>query len=186
MADEPYQQPPPPPPYYQVQPAQPPVYTAPLSQTTQTTYVPQSVAMSGPEEITDYDDTRPAPLGYTPVKRTRKGLIIGGAITLGSVWSVCLLSWAVAEDSRSSGGKNELEAMWVPVLGPFIQLGNTSSATGRVFLTGLGVAQAAGAAMLIAGVTAPRVVLVRNDLVGMELTPMVGPGTTGMMVAGRF
>ena len=47
------------------QPAVVPVYTAPLSQTTQTTYVPQSVAMSGPEEITDFDFERPVPLGYS-------------------------------------------------------------------------------------------------------------------------
>src|SRR5262245_9958377 len=62
-----------------------PVYQAPLSQTTQSTYVPQSVALSGPEEITNFDEHRPVPDGYTLVHRTRKGLLIGGGVTLGAV-----------------------------------------------------------------------------------------------------
>ncbi|MBS1124224.1 MAG: hypothetical protein H6Q90_6452, partial [Deltaproteobacteria bacterium] len=41
------------------QPSVQPVYPAPLSQTTQTTYVPQSVALSGPDEIDDFDFSRP-------------------------------------------------------------------------------------------------------------------------------
>ena len=35
-----------------------PVYPAPLAQETQSTYVPQSVALSGPEEISDWDSSR--------------------------------------------------------------------------------------------------------------------------------
>src|SRR6476659_3833531 len=60
-----------------------PVYVAPLAQTTQTTYVPQSVALSGPDEISDVDEGRAAPLGYTTVYRTRKGPLIGGGVTFG-------------------------------------------------------------------------------------------------------
>jgi hypothetical protein len=178
--------PPPPPNPYQVQPAQPPVYIAPLSQETQTTYVPQSVALSGPEEITAFDDTRPPPLGYTAVLRKRKGLVIGGAVTLGAVYGVCALTAAVGEDVKN-GGTNEVAAMWIPVAGPFLQILQTDSASGKVFLLGLGGAQVAGAIMLYYGLTTQKRVFVRNDLVGsMTVTPMAGNGAAGMALSGRF
>lgn len=183
-ADEP--RPPPPPPPYVVQPAQPPVYIAPLSQTTQTTYVPQSVALSGPEEIDDYDEMRPPPLGYTPVAKTRYGLIIGGACTFGSTYLLAAFIASVGQDVTERGGENKVGALWVPVAGPFIEMGQTSSATARFFLASLGAAETAGAIMLLYGMTTPRHILVRNDLLGMTISPMVGRGASGMMVSGRF
>ncbi len=170
---------PPPPPTIQ------PVYTAPLSQTTQTTYVPQSVAMSGPEEITDFDFERPIPLGYTMVHRKRKGLLIGGGVSFGVSYGISVLSAAIGEDVSS--GSNEAASMWIPVAGPFLQMTQTDSATLRVFLFGLGAAQTAGAIMLYYGLTTKKRVLVRNDIVGsMTITPTVSDGTTGMMLSGRF
>lgn len=168
------------------QPAVQPVYTAPLSQTTQTTYVPQSVAMSGPEEITDFDFERPVPLGYTMVKRPRKGMIIGGAVSFGVSYGISVLSAAIGEDI-SSGGRNEAAAMWIPVAGPFLQMAQTDSATLRVFLFGLGAAQTTGAILLYYGLTTKKRVLVRNDIVGsLMVTPTVGDGTAGMLLSGRF
>jgi hypothetical protein len=171
------------------QPAVQPVYTAPLSQTTQTTYVPQSVALSGPEEITDFDPGRPIPLGYTAVRRTRKGLLIGGAVTFGVSYGYSVLFAAIGSDlsSLSEDGRNEAAAMWIPVAGPFLQMAQTDSATFRVFLFGFGAAQTTGAILLYYGLTTKKRVLVRNDLVGsMTLTPMAGEGTTGMLLSGRF
>jgi hypothetical protein len=172
----------PPPP----QPAAVPVYTAPLSQTTQTTYVPQSVAMSGPEEISDFDFERPVPLGYTVVKRTRKGLLIGGAAAFGASYGISILTAAIGEDV-SSDGHNEVAALWIPVAGPFLQMANTDSATLRLFLAGLGAAQTTGAILLYYGLTTKKRVLVRNDIVGsMTFTPMAGDGTAGMLLSGQF
>jgi len=163
-----------------------PVYPAPLTQQTQSTYVPQSVALSGPEEIEDFDSTRPVPLGYTPVQRTRKHLIVGGAVTLGVTYGLCSFAAAIGEDTRGSG-TNEIAALWIPVAGPFVQLGKTDSATGKFFLVGLGGAQLAGAIMLYYGLTTTQRVLVRNDLVGsLTVAPMAGDGATGMVLSGRF
>jgi hypothetical protein len=168
------------------QPAVQPVYTAPLSQTTQTTYVPQSVAMSGPEEITDFDFERPVPLGYTMVKRPRKGMIIGGAVSFGVSYGISVLSAAIGEDI-SSDGRNEAASMWIPVAGPFLQMAQTDSATLRVFLFGLGAAQTTGAILLYYGLTTKKRVLVRNDIVGsLMVTPTAGDGTAGMLLSGRF
>jgi len=165
-----------------------PVYTAPLSQTTQPTYVPQSVALSGPEEIDDYDFSRPTPVGYTVVKRKRLGMLIGGGVTFGVSYGYSLLFAAAGHDEAQYGdGKNELASLAIPVVGPFLQMAQTDSATLRVLLAGLGAAQTTGAIMLYLGLTTKKSVLVRNDLVGnMTFTPMAGDGATGMMVSGRF
>jgi hypothetical protein len=163
-----------------------PVYPAPLAQETQSTYVPQSVAMSGPEEISEWDSSRPVPLGYTPVERARKHLIVGGAVTLGVSYGLSAFVAAIGEDANHSGN-NEVAALWIPVAGPWIQAGQTDSATGKFFLVGMGGAQVAGAIMLYYGVTSTQRVLVRNDLVGsLTVSPMAARGASGMVLSGRF
>lgn len=189
-----YAPPPPPPAYqppYQAQPQQP-VYQAPLSQTTQGTYVPQSVALSGPEEI-DAEEGRRAPAGYTPVQRTRKGMLIGGGVTFGVAYSYSLLIAAAGSDSAQydsydgSTSTNPNAAMWIPVAGPFIQMASTESSAERLLLAGFGGAQVVGAVMLYYGLTTKKTVFVRNDLVGnLSVAPMAGNGTTGLSLAGSF
>lgn len=162
-----------------------PVYVAPLSQQTQTTYVPQSVALSGPDEI-DSEEGRRAPLGYTPIQRTRKGLIIGGVATLAASYGICALTAAIGQDT-SDGGTNSVGAMWIPVAGPFIQMANTDSATANVFLAGLGAAQVIGAVMLYYGATTTKTVYVRNDLVGsLQIIPTATDRSSGFALSGRF
>lgn len=164
-----------------------PVYVAPLSQTTQTTYVPQSVALSGPEEIdADDDNGRRAPLGYTPVDRPRHHMMVGGLVTLSVSYGISAMVAAIGQDA-SYDGRNQADAMWIPVAGPFIQMGETDSATARVFLAGLGAAQVTGAVLLYYGLTTTKKVYVRNDLVGsVTLTPTAGNGSSGFALAGTF
>jgi hypothetical protein len=165
-----------------------PVYVAPLSQTTQTTYVPQSVALSGPEEIDADDDSgRRAPLGYTPVERPRHHMMVGGLVTFGVSYSISALTAAIGQDSCSYGCQNQESAMWIPVAGPFIEMGQTDSATARVFLAGLGIAQVTGAVLMYYGLTTTKKVYVRNDLVGnLMITPTAGNGASGFALAGSF
>jgi hypothetical protein len=174
-------------PAFQRQPYQGPQYTAPLYQQTQPSYVPQSVALSGPREIKDWNEGEAIPPGYRPVERTRKGLIVGGAVTFGTLYLIsALAASAGADSSKYSGGSNPLAAMWIPALGPFIQMGSTESSTGKLFLAIDGAAQTAGAAMLIAGLVSPKTVLVRNDLAEVRVTPMVAKGTAGAGLTGTF
>lgn len=174
-------------PDYQRQPVQTPQYTAPLYQQTQPSYVPQSVALSGPREIKDWNEGDPIPPGYRPVERMRKGLIVGGAVTFGTLYFLSAMIAAVGSDvSSATGGKNEVAAMWIPVFGPFIQIANTESSTLKLFLGIDGVAQTAGAAMLIVGITSPRTVLVRNDLAEIRVTPIVTKDTAGAGLVGTF
>jgi hypothetical protein len=185
----PYQVPPPPPPgTYPIQPGQRPQYVAPLSQETQSSYVPQSVALSGPKLIEPLDDLRPPPDGYTEVQRRRKGMLIGGSITFGVSYGIALLVAAAGDDdARYNGGHNEFAAMWVPVLGPLLQIGNTETSEGKVVLLGMGGAEALGATMLFVGLTSTKRMFLRNDLVGsLHVAPMAGHGSSGVVLSGQF
>lgn len=160
-----------PPPYQPPSPIyRPPAYAAPVS---------------GPDEITELDDGAPVPYGYTKVTRTRKGLIIGGSVTFGVSYGLSTFVAAIGEDLRRNGETStDVSALFIPIAGPFVQIGRTESATGKLYLLHLGVAQVAGAVMLYYGLTSPKTILVRNDQ--LSIAPMVGNGTSGMMVTGRF
>jgi hypothetical protein len=152
-----------------------PQYTAPLSQLTQPSYVPQSVALSGPRRITDWNPGEPMPPGYHPVARARRGLIIAGAVTLGSLY---LFSFLAASEASTS-------ALYLPVLGPFAQLASGDDGARAVLLLD-GLGQAAGAIMLIAGATTTTTILVRNDLAEIRLAPTLSKQGGGFGLVGTF
>jgi hypothetical protein len=161
-------------------------YVAPLSQTTQPTYVPQSVALSGPRFIKDWEEGQPIPYGYHHETRARKGLVIAGSIVFGVVYIYSSLIAAAGEDSYNNND-NQLAALWIPVLGPFIQMASVDSSIGKEMLFLDGLAQAAGLTMLITGLVYPRHILVRNDLASMSFVPMkLGTDGSGLGVVGRF
>jgi hypothetical protein len=165
----------------------PRAYTAPLSQRTQPSYVPQSVALSGPRIINDWEEGDPVPPGYHPTTRVRKGPVIAGSIIFGVFYLFSTLVAAVGSDT-SGGSGNPEAALWIPGIGPFIQMGSTSSAIGNWALAIDGVAQSGGLALLIYGIAAPRTVLVRNDL-GLRLAPRLmalGHGGGGVGLGGSF
>ncbi|MEO7096946.1 MAG: hypothetical protein ABI175_27050, partial [Polyangiales bacterium] len=158
---------PPPQPY--APPYAPPVYQEPTPQ--------------GPEEITSYQDGQPIPWGYTRVQKARKGLVIGGAVTLGVVYGFSAVFGAIGNDLRDAGEtRTDTSAMWIPIAGPFLQLKETSTSTGKLFFFHVGLAQTAGALMLIYGLTSPRTLLVRNDQ--LSVVPMLSKDAGGMMVSG--
>jgi hypothetical protein len=123
------------------------------------------VALSGPKEISDWQPGDPIPPGYHTQTRVRKGLIIGGAIPFGVLYLLSAFSAAVAQDaSQGSTNSNPAGALYIPAVGPFIQMGNTSSSIGNFFLAVDGAGQTAGLIMLVYGLTVPSTILVRNDL----------------------
>ncbi len=149
-------------------------------------YAPQPVY--GPEEISDFDDSAPVPYGYTRVQRTRKGLIIGGAVTLGATYLATAFIGAVADDINKADGSNATVApLFLPVVGPFLETAQTDSSIARFYLAVSGLGQTAGAIMLLYGLTSSRTVLVRNDqLIVTSLAPMIASGASGLSVVGRF
>lgn len=167
-------------------------YTAPLAQQTQQVYMPQSVALSGPRIIRDYEEGEPIPPGYHAETRIRSGLVVGGAVTFGVMYLISVLVGAAMNDAAKAesaygGGGTRGDFLFVPVLGPFLQMSKTSTSSGNVTLAIDGIAQAGGAVMLVVGVTSPRTVLVRNDLGEIRITPMkVGERGTGLGLVGTF
>lgn len=182
----------------QLPPSQPPPasahapngeYIAPLQQQTQQVYMPQSVALSGPRVIKDYEEGEPIPPGYHAESRVRTGLVVGGAVTFGVLYLISALTGAAINDvnKATSSNNDSGDFLFVPVAGPFLQMTKTESSTGNVFLAIDGIAQAAGATMLIVGLTSPKTVLVRNDLGQVQLMPMrMGKDGTGLGLVGTF
>jgi hypothetical protein len=163
-------------------------YVAPLQQQTQQVYMPQSVALSGPRIIKDYEEGEPIPPGYHAESRVRTGLVVGGAVTFGVMYLLSVLVGAAISDANKlSGGKESGDLLYVPVAGPFLQMTKTESSSGNVTLAIDGIAQAAGATMLIVGITSPKTVLVRNDLGEVRVMPMrMGDKGGGLGLVGTF
>lgn len=173
-------------------------HVAPLSQRTQPAYVPQSVALSGPAVLPwDPSRGRTPPSGYHAETRVRTGLVVAGSVTWGSMYLItALVAGGIADSGgsysydyrtgKSTRATNPSALLYIPVVGPFAYLPHAGSQSATVALLIDGLAQTAGAAMLVAGLTVPRHVLVRNDLAKIELTPMIGPGHSGAGLTGTF
>ena len=186
-ADDQAPPPPPPPPSYPAVTAPPPS-GGPPGYAPPTYSAQPNVAAIGPEEIADFDDSAPVPYGYTRVQRTRKGLIIGGAVTLGATYLVTAFVGAVAADAlRAEGSNTDVTPVFIPVAGPWLEIQETDSAIAKFYLTLSGLGQGAGAIMLLYGLSSSRTVLVRNDqLIVTSVAPMIAPGAAGLSVVGRF
>ena len=184
----------------QLPPSQPPPasaqapngeYVAPLQQQTQQVYMPQSVALSGPRIIKDYEEGDQIPPGYHAETRVRSGLVVGGAVTFGVLYLLSVLTAAIISDANKTVGDNSSrdngDFLYVPVAGPFLQMTKTDSSSGNVTLAIDGLAQAAGATMFIVGITSPKTVLVRNDLAEVHVMPMkMGRDGGGLGLVGTF
>jgi hypothetical protein len=137
----------------------------------------------GPRVITDWEEGQTIPQGYHTTTRIRTGLVVGGAVTFGVLWLTSAFGGAIASDVGSRSGK----LLIIPVVGPFTVV-PTGSVTADLFLVLDGIAQAGGVAMLVAGIAAPKTVLVR-DIAGVTIrpTPMTfGPGSGGFGLRGTF
>ena len=167
-------------------------YIAPVQQQpapVQQVYVTQAAPLAGPRVIKDYDDGEPVPPGYHPETKIRTGLVVGGAVTFGVLYLIsALVAAAISDVNRGTGHDGDDGSfLYVPVAGPFLQMTKTDSSTANVFLGIDGIAQAAGATMLVVGLTSPKTVLVRNDIGEVRLMPMrMGQGGGGLGLGGTF
>lgn len=140
---------------------------------------------NGPRTL-EWEPGEPVPQGYHPVTQIRTGLVVGGAVTFGSVWLLNVLVATIAIDTN----QGQAIPLFVPILGPFIAMGTFQSlqATDVFFLALDGLVQAGGVAMLVAGIAAPRHQLVRNRYASL-LFPMpmsFGNGSAGISIGGTL
>ena len=146
----------------------------------------------GPASL-PYVEGKPAPLGYREDTQIRKGLVIGGAVTLGTFYIFSLLAASIisAENSSYDHKKNDSEALplFVPTIGPFIAIATLDPGpVGTGWLVLDGVVQTASAIMIVTGLTSETKRYLRNDIVGMNwtVTPIVTHSHAGMGMLGRF
>lgn len=173
---------------YQPQPYQPqPYYPAQPYPGSQPTYVQPSRT----------------PVRY--VNRPRLGLVVGGAVTLGVAWSLTALAAAsysgslysydeysntnsINSSGNSFGYASELWPLYIPVLGPWIEMGflhGSGSQLGGALLAFDGLVQAGGLAMIIAGaVTRTKVAIYAKN--NLQINPLTLNGGSGIVVGGRF
>jgi hypothetical protein len=138
-----------------------------------------------PLVITDWPEDEPAPPGYHRSTRVRRGPIIGGSILFGITYTTTVLVAAGLRDS----GNTSYGWLYLPGIGPLIDLANSGSATASTFLVLDGLAQSAGLALLIWGLTSPSPVLVRNQIDAPRVMPapiLFAHGGSGFGLVGMF
>ena len=121
-----------------------------------------------------------APPGFRLEEQPIKGLIVAGAVTLGSVWLFNLVG-AVGMYYDRNPNADATAPIMVPVVGPFIALGtlynsNVSGGIAALLLLD-GFVQAAGLAMIIGGAVSTEKRWVRAGPVKFDPIPEVRVGT---------
>lgn len=105
-------------------------------------------------------------------------LLTSGATLFSTVYTFNIIAAAASKDSASTA---TVWPLYVPVIGPFMQMGYTQSEGARVALAFDGLAQAGGIALLIGAVVMPEPRPGRPTVV-----PLTLPGGSGVGLLGRF
>jgi len=131
-------------------------------------------------------------------ERARRGLIIGGALTLGIPWALGIAF------TSGSNFPNQTGWLVVPALGPWLTLATRKNDTVcyggsgtcveevdngyKTLLVLDGFVQAAGAIMLIYGMASPKQLIVRDFVGNLHFTParMGRFGGYGGVLSGEF
>jgi hypothetical protein len=189
-AQEPPAPPPPPPPLAAPPPPPgPPPPLPPPGSPGVTVVAPATDApTSRPAYLDEWPDGTPPPPGYHWVTRPRLGPVIAGATVLGVLWGISALTGAIGYDTTTPHDSDYLW-LYMPVAGPFFELSNSTTASASVVLVIDGLAQTAGAALLIYGLTSPVSRLTRNDVGSLHVLPIpmaMGRNAGGLGLVGTF
>lgn len=156
-------------------PAEPVERTAPVAPTPPVAPA-SSAAYPGATYPSSYVLTPPEPR-YREVLEPRYGLLVAGAVVLGSSWMI----------NASVGYMIDEWRLMVPVVGPFLQtqrIDTSDGAGGRSLVMLLvfdGMVQAAGLAMTLVGALTHHPVRQR-----IAITPAAGRGMVGLAASGVF
>jgi hypothetical protein len=111
-------------------------------------------------------------------------------VTFGVLYLLTALVASVWTDAaNSSHTNNPVTGLFVPVVGPFITIAQSSSATADFFLVLDGAAQTAGAVLLIWGLTSPQTLLMRDGYARPRILPqpmLLGKSGGGLGLSGSF
>jgi hypothetical protein len=136
-----------------------------------------------PAVVDDWQEGDPVPPGYQKEERRgRRGPIIGGAVTFGSLYMLTALAVSMTSDSDPT-----TQVLLVPVFGPLLRLADDKEGPEATILALDGLGQLTGLALLIAGLTSKRTVLVRREpAVRIEPRPLGVRGGAGVALGGTF
>jgi hypothetical protein len=128
----------------------------------------------------DWEQPNPVPTGYVVERRLRWNLLIRGAGLLLVTYSFTAVG---------SAGSRDRAALWVPVAGPFIQLGQPSDR--RLWtvpvLVGDGLLQAAAAAAIAYAALVPKQVIVKERMSArVTVLPMLSYTGGSLYFTGSF
>jgi hypothetical protein len=146
-------------------------------------YYPPPINVLPPATL-PYEEGESVPPGYTLKTRAVRSMVIAGSVTFGATYLVSLLTSATILAADSNDGK-QLAPMFAPIVGPFITIGTArAEGAGTLWLVLDGLAQTAGAVMLIYGLAAEEKYLQRNPMgtADLVLRPdvLVGPGSASL------
>jgi hypothetical protein len=110
-------------------------------------HVPSGVSDASPG-VVEWHEGDPIPIGYRRRTRYRSGFVIAGSVTFGVAWV----------PSAVVGGVFAVPLLAIPVVGPWIVAGSTSSGGAALYALD-GAQQAVGLALLIYGVASRKTVL---------------------------
>lgn len=154
--------------------------------------------------VLPYRSGVPVPEGYRVESKANNGLVIGGFLTLLVGYSSAFIV-GMGNDFENGTG-------WlaVPVVGPFAALASRENPCAGInveeadledaecieaaldeaqliaFMTVDGIVQLVGATLTLIGATTGTTQLVRHDVAGLRLDPLVGPNLTGVSARARF
>ncbi len=144
----------------------------------------QAVAEQPEPVLQPWHEGDPVPRGDMVAKRSRRGLVTGGAVLFGVTYALNLLGVA---GTAILGGPRRENWLLAPGIGPFILMTQTTNAVGNVFLALDTFAEVSGIAMVAYGLASPVTVLVPNEPAwGLGVRPMLGAGRTGVALVGQF
>ena len=124
-------------------------------------YYPPPVNVLPPATL-PYEEGEAVPMGYAVKTRPVRSMVIAGSVTFGATYLVSLLTASTVLAADSSSGE-ELAPLFAPIVGPFITIGTTKAeGAGTLWLVLDGLAQTAGAVMLIYGLVAEEKYLQRG------------------------
>lgn len=172
-----YEQQPPPPGYGQQQPVYgQPTYGQPTyGQPAYAPYAPQPRRIREP-----FDPNATYPAEARVYKRLRLGMMIPGA-------AVFAISYALAATLALDEGLRVPNRLAVPIVGPWISMGDASTSGGRLGYAWAGITQAIGLTLLIVGFI-PRtyVEYYASHEPGLRVTPQASTDGGGLQLDWRF
>jgi hypothetical protein len=139
----------------------------------------------GSEPVVDaWHDDAPVVPATTTTQRSHRGLVSGGAVLFSVSYAISLIG---AGGNFALGGPRRENWLLLPGLGPLVLMAETTNPVGNVLLALDALAELGGIAMITYGLAAPSTEPVSDDATpSVAVTPMLGPGWTGVGVAARF